>query len=232
MCDGAVRLVRAANYTNAGTVEFIVDRSGRYYFIEMNARIQVEHPVTELVTGIDLIKAQILVAAGEKLPFGQDDIRQTGAAIECRINAEDPVDDFVPTPGRIRSYLPPGGPGVRVDSGVYDSYTIPPFYDPMIAKLIVWGRDRSEAIGRMRRALGEYAVLGVKTNIPFHLAVMGNDRFLRGELGTNFIERETALAAETARIAGEMHNLGERLGVGHDKRKIAAIAAVTAVLQS
>ena len=231
MGEVVVNAARSVGYEGAGTVEFLRS-GGDFHFMEVNARVQVEHPVTEMVTGIDIVKEQIRVASGLPLSFSQDEVVLNGWAIECRINAEDPIDHFVPTPGRIRGYLPPGGPGVRVDSGVYDSYTIPPFYDPMIAKLIVWGRDRSEAVGRMRRALGEYAILGVKSNIPFHLAVMGNDRFLRGELGTNFIERETALAAETARIAGEMHNLGERLSVGHDKRKIAAIAAVTAVLQS
>ena len=156
-----------------------------------------------------------------------------GSAIECRINAEDPLNDFVPTPGKIRGYHPPGGTGVRVDSGVYSSYTIPPFYDPLIAKLIVWGRDRDEAISRMRRALYEYVIVGVKTNIPFHQAVMENERFVRGELGTHFIERETGSARrhEKDRRAGA-RTWGRSCPISReDKRKIAAIAAVTAMVR-
>jgi pyruvate carboxylase subunit A len=227
----AVSAARWVGYEGAGTVEFLWS-GGEFYFMEVNARVQVEHPVTEMVTGIDIVKEQIRVASGLPLSVSQDEVTMTGWAIECRINAEDPVNDFVPTPGRIRGYLPPGGPGVRVDSGVYDSYTIPPFYDPLIAKLIVWGRDRSEAVSRMKRALHEYAIVGVKTNIPFHLAVMDNERFVRGELGTHFIEQETGLAAETKRIAEQTQNLGEKLShLGHDRRKIAAIAAVAAMVR-
>ncbi|HLA81527.1 MAG TPA: acetyl-CoA carboxylase biotin carboxylase subunit [Thermoleophilia bacterium] len=228
----AVSAARWVGYQGAGTVEFLWS-GGEFYFMEVNARVQVEHPVTEMVTGIDIVKEQIRIASGLPLGLSQEEVTMNGWAIECRINAEDATNDFVPTPGRIRGYLPPGGTGVRVDSGVYQSYTIPPFYDPLIAKLIVWGRDRSEAIGRMKRALDEYVILGVKSNIPFHLAVMGNERFTLGELGTHFIEQETGLAAETERIAGEAQGLGARLShIAQDKRKIAAIAAVAALIQS
>jgi pyruvate carboxylase subunit A len=227
----AVNAARWVGYEGAGTVEFLWS-GGEFYFMEVNARVQVEHPVTEMVTGIDIVKEQIRVASGLPLTVSQDEVTMTGWAIECRINAEDPVNDFVPAPGTIRGYLPPGGAGVRVDSGVYDSYTIPPFYDSLIAKLIVWGRDRSEAISRMKRALNEYAILGVKTNIPFHLAVMDNERFVRGEFGTHFIEHETGLSAETRRIAEQAQNLGEKFShLGHDRRKIAAIAAVAAMVR-
>jgi acetyl-CoA carboxylase biotin carboxylase subunit len=189
MCDGAVRLVRAANYTNAGTVEYIVDRSGNHYFIEMNARIQVEHPVTELVTGIDLIKAQILVAAGEKLPFRQEDIRQEGVAIECRINAEDPEKNFRPTPGTISRLRVPGGFGVRFDSHVHEGYVVSPYYDSMIGKLIVHQPTRREAIACMKRALGELHVEGIKTTVPLHQKILDHAAFGNGQVDTTFIER-------------------------------------------
>ncbi len=232
MGEVAVNAARQVGYEGAGTVEFLWS-NGQFYFMEVNARVQVEHPVTEMVTGVDIVKEQMRVAAGLALSFSQSDIVLNGSAIECRVNAEDATDDFVPCPGKIRGYLPPGGPGVRVDSGVYDSYSIPPFYDSLIAKLIVWGRDRDEAIARMKRALREYAIVGVKTNIAFHLAVMSNERFARGELGTHFIERETSLAAETKRIAEEELGLGDALtGLGRDRRKVAAIAAVAAVIRN
>ena len=232
MGEVAVNAARCVDYEGAGTVEFLWS-GGEFYFMEVNARGQVEHPVTEMVTGIDIVKEQSRVASGLSLSLSQEDVTMNGWAIECRINAEDPTNDFVPPPGRIRGYLPPGGTGVRVDSGVYDSYTIPPFYDSLIAKLIVWGRDRGEAIDRMKRALDEYVILGVKSNISFHLAVMGNERFVAGDLGTHFIEQETGLAAETLRIAGQAQSLGERLShFAQDRRKIAAIAAVVAVTQS
>ncbi len=189
MCDAAVRLVRAANYTNAGTVEFIVDPSGNYYFIEMNARIQVEHPVSEMVTGIDLIKAQIMVAAGEKLPFCQEDIVQRGVAIECRINAEDPEKRFRPTPGTITKLRIPGGFGVRFDSHVHEGYTVSPFYDSMIGKLIVLGNTRIEAIACMKRALSELHIAGIKTTIPLQLKIPENAAFNESNVDTTFIER-------------------------------------------
>ena len=189
MCDAAVRLVRAANYTNAGTVEFIVDQSGNFYFIEMNARIQVEHPVTEMVTDIDLIKAQILVAAGEKLPFRQEDIVQRGVAIECRINAEDPEKRFRPTPGTIARFRVPGGFGVRFDSHVHEGYVVSPYYDSMIGKLIVHQPTRREAIACMKRALGELHIEGIKTTIPLHQKILDHAAFNESRVDTTFIER-------------------------------------------
>ncbi len=189
MCDAAVRLVRAANYTNAGTVEFIVDQEGNYYFIEMNARIQVEHPVTELVTGIDLIKAQILVAAGEKLPFGQEDVVHRGVAIECRINAEDPEKRFRPNPGTITRFRAPGGFGVRFDSHVHEGYTVSPYYDSMIGKLIVHQPTRPEAIACMKRALSELHIEGVKTTIPLQQRILDHSAFNEFRVDTTFIER-------------------------------------------
>ena len=189
MCEAAVRLVNAANYTNAGTVEFIVDRQGRFYFIELNARIQVEHPVTEMVTGIDLIKAQIRVAAGEPLPFGQEGIQSRGAAIECRINAEDPTKHFRPCPGTIQRLIVPGGFGVRFDSHVHAGYTVSPHYDSMIGKLIVHQPTRQEAIDCMQRALGELRVEGVRTTIPLLKEVLAHSAFNEGLVDTTFIER-------------------------------------------
>ena len=189
MCDAAVRLVRAANYTNAGTVEFVVAPSGEFYFIEMNARIQVEHPVTELITGIDLIKAQILVAAGEKLPMRQEEIVQRGAAIECRINAEDPEKKFRPTPGTITAMRVPGGFGVRFDSHVHVGYTVSPYYDSLIGKLIVHQPSRREAIACMKRALQEFHIEGVKTTIPLHQKILDHAAFNEARVDTTFIER-------------------------------------------
>jgi acetyl-CoA carboxylase biotin carboxylase subunit len=189
MCEAAVRLVKLADYQNAGTVEFIVDKHGNYYFIEMNARIQVEHPVTEMVTGIDLIKTQILVAAGEPLPFKQKDIVHRGCAIECRINAEDPDKNFRPTPGLITRILPPGGFGVRFDSHVYTGYTVSPFYDSMIGKLIVHQPTRAEAIACMKRALRELRIEGIKTTIPLQEKILNHTAFVEHRVDTTFIER-------------------------------------------
>jgi acetyl-CoA carboxylase biotin carboxylase subunit len=185
----ALRAARAADYYSAGTVEFLFDKNQNFYFMEMNTRIQVEHPVTELVTGIDLIKEQIRVAAGEKLDLKQEDIVIKGHAIECRINAEDPEHGFRPCSGKIDTYITPGGPGVRVDSVVYAGYTIPSYYDSLIGKLVVWGRDREEAVARMQRSLQEFVIKGVPTTIPFHQQVLGNAFFQRGEIYTNFIQR-------------------------------------------
>jgi len=189
MGEAAVKAAKSVNYNNAGTVEFLLDKHNNFYFIEMNTRIQVEHPVTELVTGIDLIKEQIRIAAGEKLGYSQKDIKINGWAIECRINAEDPSHNFMPSPGKITGYLAPGGIGIRVDSVAFEGYQIPPYYDSMIAKLIVWGNNRDEAICRMRRALEEYVIEGVKTTIPFHLRILDNAFFQRGDFYTNFIQR-------------------------------------------
>lgn len=188
MGQAAVAAAKAVNYHGAGTVEFLLDKYGQFYFMEMNTRIQVEHPVTELVTGIDLIKEQIMVAAGQPLSFSQEDVQLNGWAIECRINAENPARNFMPSPGRITNYLAPGGFGVRVDSAAYAGYTIPPYYDSMIAKLIVWGKDRQEAIERMKRALGEFVVEGITTTIPFHLKVMDHEVFISGEFDTKFLD--------------------------------------------
>ncbi len=185
----AVRIAEAARYTNAGTVEFIVDDHGNYYFLEVNKRIQVEHPVTEEVTGIDLVRAQIEIAMGEPLKFSQSDIVMKGHAIECRINAEDPFDDFRPSPGRIEMYYQPGGRGVRMETHAYAGYTIPPTYDSMIGKLIVTGKDRRESIDRMNRALHEFLITGVKTTISFQQAIMQDPNFRRGVYSTNFVEQ-------------------------------------------
>ena len=227
----AVRAGQWVNYEGAGTIEFIYS-DGKYYFMEANTRVQVEHPVTEMVTGIDIVKEQILIASGLLLSMKQDEVRSRGWAIECRINAEDPLNKFAPSPGKLSGYRSPGGIGIRVDSGVYTRYTIPPIYDPMISKLIAWGRDRDEAIARMRRALYEYIILGVKTNIPFHKAVMENPRFVKGELSTHFIESETTLLEDMKKIIEREKPLEERLSqIFDEKKKIAAIAAVAAVSQ-
>ena len=188
MGEAAVKAALAANYNSAGTVEFLLDKNGDFYFMEMNTRIQVEHPVTEMVTGVDLIKQQIRIAAGEPLPFEQEDIQVRGWAIECRINAEDPEKGFWPCPGTITAFHAPGGNGVRIDSALYSGYTIPPFYDSLICKLIVWAPIREEAIQRMKRCLLEMKIEGVSTTSSFHLKVLDNPYFKKGEVFTNFIE--------------------------------------------
>jgi pyruvate carboxylase subunit A len=229
MGELAAKAAAFIGYEGAGTMEFLFS-DGMFYFLEVNARVQVEHPVTEMVTGVDIVKEQIRIASGLPLSFKQEEVRVNGSAIECRINAEDPLNDFVPTPGKIRAYHSPGGAGVRVDSGVYTSYTIPPFYDPMISKLIAWGKDRNEAIARMRRALYEYVIVGIKSNIPFHKAVMENPRFVEGELGTRFIERELTLIDDMKRILEREKPLEEKLSrLSENKRRIAAISAVAAM---
>lgn len=189
ICDAAVRLIKRASYTNAGTVEFIVDQEDNFYFIEVNARIQVEHPVTEMVTGIDLIKSQILVASKQPLPFQQSDIQQRGAAIECRINAEDPAKNFQPCPGLIKQMFVPGGLGVRFDSHAHIGYSVPPYYDSMIGKLIVFKPTRAEAIATMIRCLDELRVEGIKTTAPFHKQVLSHATFAEGMVDTGFVER-------------------------------------------
>lgn len=185
----AVLGAKSIGYTNAGTMEFLLDSDGRFYFMEMNTRIQVEHPVTELITGIDLVKEQIRIAAGEPLGYTQDEIPLWGHAIECRINAESPEYGFRPSPGTITAYHAPGGMGIRVDSAAFTDYTVSPYYDSMFAKLIVWGRDRNEAIARMRGALDEMVVEGIDTNINFQKALINDPRFVAGDFSTNFIER-------------------------------------------
>jgi len=189
MGEAAVRVAASANYAGAGTVEFFLDREGNFYFGEMNTRIQVEHPVTEVVTGVDLVRAQIQIAAGEGLPIAQEDVRLRGHAIECRINSEDPDHDFRPSAGLIRNVHFPGGPGVRVDSHIYSGYRMPPNYDSLLAKVIVWASDREQAISRMRRALKELVIEGVRTTIPFHLRVLDNAFYRRGAVYTNFVPR-------------------------------------------
>jgi acetyl-CoA carboxylase biotin carboxylase subunit len=189
MGEAAVKAAQAVQYTGAGTVEFIFDhKAKKFYFMEMNTRIQVEHPVTELITGVDLIKEQIRVASGEKLSLTQEEVTFNGWAIECRINAENPEKNFMPSPGRINMYLPPGGLGVRVDSAAYPGYMIPPYYDSMIAKLIVHAPTREEAIARMKRALSEFVIEGIHTTIPFHLKLLEHEKFVQGDFNTKFLE--------------------------------------------
>ncbi|MEK4874315.1 acetyl-CoA carboxylase biotin carboxylase subunit [Bacillus sp. FSL W8-0102] len=189
MGEAAVKAAKAVDYTGAGTIEFIYDyRNRQFYFMEMNTRIQVEHPVTELVTGVDLVKEQIRIASGEQLSLKQEDVTFHGWAIECRINAENLEKNFMPSPGRIQMYLPPGGLGVRVDSAAYPGYMIPPYYDSMIAKLIAYGDTREEAIARMKRALSEFVIDGVHTTIPFHLKLLAHEKFVEGDFNTKFLE--------------------------------------------
>jgi acetyl-CoA carboxylase, biotin carboxylase subunit len=191
MGDAAVRLCREAGYRSAGTVEFILDAaSGSFHFIEMNARVQVEHPVTEAVTGIDIVKSQIAIAQGEPLALAQDDVQLAGHAIECRINAEDPARNFAPSPGVVHGLRTPGGPGIRVDSHLFDGYRVPPYYDSLIAKLVATGKDRTESLARMRRALSEMRIEGVHTTIPFHLKLCADARFCAGDVHTRFVEDE------------------------------------------
>ena len=195
MGKAAIRAAKAVNYENAGTIEFIYDlNENKFYFMEMNTRIQVEHPVTEMVTGVDLVKLQLKVAMGEPLPYTQDDITINGHAIEYRINAENPYKNFMPSPGKITQYLAPGGYGVRIESACYTNYTIPPYYDSMVAKLIVHEPTRDEAIMTGIRALSEYLILGIDTTIPFHLKLMNNDIFKSGDYNTNFLEKYNIMA--------------------------------------
>jgi pyruvate carboxylase subunit A len=221
----AVKAAKAIGYVSAGTVEFMYSR-GDFYFLEMNTRLQVEHPITEMVTGVDLAKEQIQIAAGEDLGYAQDDMQIRGWAIECRINAEDPLNDFAPSPGKIKRYRSPGGPGIRVDSGVYTGYVIPPYYDSLISKLVAHGRDRKEAIARMQRALYEYIVVGVKTNIIFHKAVLRNARFNSGDINTHFIKEENIMeAVKEVAVQDQEKGMSLASALGADTRKIAAISA-------
>jgi acetyl-CoA carboxylase biotin carboxylase subunit len=189
MGEAAVKAVKVSGYNNAGTVEFMVDKDLNFYFLEMNTRLQVEHPVTELITGIDIVKEQFKVAAGDTLSLAQGDIRMTGAAIECRISAEDPENNFAPSTGKITELIEPGGIGIRVDSGIHEGFDVPLYYDPLVAKLLVWAPTRQEAIARMTRALNEYVIRGIKTTIPFHLLVMRHPKFIDGDYDTTFIDR-------------------------------------------
>jgi acetyl-CoA carboxylase biotin carboxylase subunit len=189
MGAAAIAAAKSIDYAGVGTVEFLLDKHGNFYFMEMNTRIQVEHPVTEMITGLDLIAEQIKVAQGEKLSLTQEQVVLKGHSIECRVNAEDANHNFRPSPGKITGYLAPGGPGIRIDSHVYTDYEIPPFYDSLIGKLIVWGVDRDTAIRRMRRALREYAITGVPTTIEFHQRILEHPAFIKGEVYTNFVEQ-------------------------------------------
>ncbi len=210
MEQAALRLVVACSYQNAGTIEFLVTSDGRFYFLEMNARLQVEHPVTEMVTGLDLVQEQIRIAAGEKLSRDQSDICLRGCAIECRIYAEDPENQFFPSPGKITYLRAPAGPGVRDDSGIYDGWAVPIFYDPLLSKLVTWGSDRVQAMHRMRRALGEYRVGGIKTTIPLFQSLLGHTEFLAGNLSTDFLNK---------------HYSGAKLQVEDESKREAAVVA-------
>ncbi|WP_292465338.1 acetyl-CoA carboxylase biotin carboxylase subunit [Methanolobus sp.] len=225
MGETAVRAAKAIGYENAGTVEFLYSK-GNFYFLEMNTRLQVEHTITEMITGIDLAKQQLRIACGEKLAFEQEDISIHGWAIECRINAEDPLNDFAPSPGKIKRYRSAGGPGIRVDSGVHMGYTISPYYDSMISKLSAWGQTREEAIDRMKRALYEYVVVGVTTNIPFHKAVLRNPAFREGKLTTHFID-DYKIIEDVKRVVIEDSAKGATLAsaLENKEQKIAAITA-------
>ncbi|MGE0886373.1 MAG: acetyl-CoA carboxylase biotin carboxylase subunit [Blastocatellales bacterium] len=218
MGAAAVEIARAANYFSVGTVEFLVDADRNFYFLEMNTRLQVEHPVTEMVTGVDLVREQIRIAAGERLTIKQEDVHWTGSAIECRVYAEDPDKNFLPSPGKITRLRTPSGPGVRDDSGVYEGWEVPLYYDPMISKLAAWGATRDEAIARMKRALGEYHVGGIRTTIPFFLAVLDDEEFQQGETDTGYIAR--FLERQKTNTSNEENGL-------NDIQIVAAIVAAT-----
>jgi pyruvate carboxylase subunit A len=232
MSQSAIAVAKASDYWNAGTVEFLY-ADGNYYFMEMNTRLQVEHTVTELITGIDIVKQQLAVAAGETLQFSQEEISLRGHAIECRINAEDPLNNFAADPGKIVRYRSPGGPGIRVDSGIHMGYTIPPSYDSMIAKLCAWGMDRQEAIARMRRAIYEYVIIGVKTTLPLHHAVMHNPHFIKGDTHTHFLQEEH-ISKTLNRYVREEEKRMQTLAASlrHGKEIAAITGAVGAFIQS
>ncbi|MEP7198670.1 MAG: acetyl-CoA carboxylase biotin carboxylase subunit, partial [Chloroflexota bacterium] len=196
MGEMAVRAAKSAGYSNAGTVEFIVDKDKKFYFLEMNTRLQVEHPVTEMVYGVDIVKEQLRIASGRKLRYKQKDIKPNGWAIECRIAAEDPYNNFLPSIGRVRTVAEPSGPGVRVESSIYEGFEVSLYYDPLLAKLIVWGETRADAIMRMKRALREYRIVGIKTNIPFHMRVLENTNFLGGHFDTSFLDENMDIITE------------------------------------
>ena len=228
MGEAAVAAAKAVNYAGAGTCEFLVDKHDHFYFLEMNTRVQVEHAITEMITGVDIVKTMIRVAAGEKLPFEQEDLAINGHSIEARIYAEDPDNNFVPSPGEIVVYRPAAGPGIRVDSGVYQGARVTVFYDPMVAKLVVWGRDRAEAIERLRRALSEFVVKGIKTSIPFHQKVVNHPVFLAGKYDTGFIEQHMAGGkggAADAPRRGRRRGAPRRVHDGGDRRVPARQAA-------
>ncbi len=231
MAESALKVVKASGYTNAGTVEFLYS-NGDYYFMEMNTRLQVEHTITECITGVDIVKNQLAVAAGEILPFEQKDLSIRGHAIECRINAEDPTNNFSADPGKIVRYRSPGGPGIRIDSGIHMGYTISPIYDSMIAKLCAWDSNRQDAIKRMRRAISEYIILGVKTTLPLHYAIMNNPQFVYGNTHTHFLQEEHILNNLDRYVRDEEARMQTLAGSFQQGKKVAAItAAVNLYLQ-
>jgi acetyl-CoA carboxylase biotin carboxylase subunit len=227
LCRAAVAVARAAGYRNAGTVEFLMDRDRRFFFIEMNTRLQVEHTVTEMVTGSDLVIEQIRIAAGERTSFRQGDVSLSGWALECRVTAENPFNNFLPSMGSIDYLAEPSGPGVRVDSALFSGTELPYHYDPMVAKVITWGRSREEAIQRMRRALREFVIVGVETNIPFHLQMLEDARFLAGDVSTSFLEKEFSLAPRSDGTSEEVALLATAL-LTHLKRQAAPLPATPA----
>ena len=231
MAESALKVVNASGYTNAGTVEFLYS-NGDYYFMEMNTRLQVEHTITECITGVDIVRQQLAVAAGETLPFEQKDLSIRGHAIECRINAEDPMNNFSADPGKIVRYRSPGGPGIRIDSGIHMGYTISPIYDSMIAKLCAWDSTRRNAINRMRRAISEYIILGVKTTLPLHYAIMNNKQFVDGNTHTHFLQEERILNTLERYVRDEETRMQTLAGSFQQGKKVAAIsAAVNLYLQ-
>lgn len=231
MARSALKVVEASGYSNAGTVEFLYS-NGEYYFMEMNTRLQVEHTITEFITGVDIVKQQLAIAAGESLPFGQEDLSIRGHAIECRVNAEDPLNNFAADPGKIVRYRSPGGPGIRIDSGIHMGYTISPIYDSMIAKLCAWDSTRRDAIKRMQRAISEYIILGVKTTLPLHYAIMNNQQFMNGNTHTHFLQEERILDTLDRYTRDEETRMQTLAGSFQQGKKIAAIsAAVNLVLQ-
>jgi pyruvate carboxylase subunit A len=231
MAGSALTVAKVSDYSNAGTVEFLYS-DGDYYFMEMNTRLQVEHTISEFITGVDIVKQQIAIAAGESLPFEQDDISIRGHAIECRINAEDPLNNFSADPGKIIRYRSPGGPGIRVDSGIHMGYTISPIYDSMIAKLCAWDSTRPETINRMRRAISEYIILGIKTTLPLHYAIMNNQQFVEGNTHTHFLQEEHILSTLERYRLDEERRMQTLAGSFDQGKKIAAIsAAVSTYIQ-
>jgi pyruvate carboxylase subunit A len=224
MSESALKVAEASDYTNAGSVEFLYSQ-GNYYFMEMNTRLQVEHTISEIITGIDIVKQQIAISAGESLPFGQEDLSIRGHAIECRINAEDPLNNFAADPGKIVRYRSPGGPGIRVDSGIHMGYTIPPNYDSMIAKLCAWDSTRSDSIMRMRRAISEYIILGIRTTLPLHYAIMNNQQFMEGNTHTHFLQEEHILSTLDRYKRDEETRMQTLAGSFDQGKKVAAITA-------
>jgi acetyl-CoA carboxylase, biotin carboxylase subunit len=210
-------------YLNAGTIECLVDKNKNFYFLEMNTRLQVEHPVTELVTGVDLVKEQLRIARGRRMDPTQDSIRINGHAIECRINAEDPYNNFLPSVGTVTTHLAPTGPGVRLDSGIYAGYEVTPYYDSMLAKLIVWGANRPQAIVRMSRALEEYRIMGLNTNLPFHMKLMDSHHFISGKFDTGFVEHYFNPTVDSMRLNPEAAAIIATLVAHHNQQQAAQI---------